>query len=244
MNSELIFTWENPKNNEQIPVGRLSFKVGKYIFQYTYGAKYALESGYFKPFSQMEDLDSRYVAHELFPIFKNRLLQKSRPEYDDYLSWLNLPEGHLSPIDELAKSGGGRVTDNLQLYPLVMKNKGFYDVTFYSHGIRNLAPNQIKRIDRLNPGAKLYFMQDIQNNTDSPALALRTDDPPVPVGYAPRFWVPEFKKLANDNGPQNVIIKVEKINRNAPLQFKLLCRLKTIWPDKFKPFDNLLFQKL
>ena len=85
-------------------------------------------------------------------------------------------------------------------------------------------------------------MQDIKNNTDSLALALRTDDPPAPVGYAPRFWTPDFKKLIDVNGPKHVIITVDKINQNAPLQFKLLCRLKTRWPEKFKPFDNPLFE--
>jgi len=73
-------------------------------------------------------------------------------------------------------------------------------------------------------------------------LALRTDHPQMPVGYAPRFWVPDFKRLIDVNGPKHVNITVEKNNRNAPLQFKVLCRLKTPWPKKFKPFDNPWFE--
>lgn len=41
----------------------------------------------FRPFAQMEQLDQIYESEELFPVFANRLLSASRPEYEDFLQW-------------------------------------------------------------------------------------------------------------------------------------------------------------
>ena len=62
-------------------IGRLEFANGTYRFVYTRGAKTAKG---FTPFSGMENLDDIYKSAELFPIFANRLLSKSRPEYEAF----------------------------------------------------------------------------------------------------------------------------------------------------------------
>lgn len=35
----------------------------------------------------MEKLEQVYESNDLFPLFKNRLLKESRPEYEAYLRW-------------------------------------------------------------------------------------------------------------------------------------------------------------
>ena len=195
------------------------------------------EEGEFAPFSHMTLMDLIYESEELFPIFKNRLLQKSRPEYQDYLSWLHLSSSTVSPIEELARSGGIRGTDDLQLFPYPEEKDGNYEVTFFSHGIRHLPSSYINRLNDLGEGEKLYIMVDIQNKFDPHALVLRTEDPIEIVGYVPRFFSFDFNSLIKSNGQKNVIVTVEKINLNSPSQFRLLCQFKTLWPNDFKPFE-------
>lgn len=78
----LYVTWQDPDTRQWYPVGRLIHKDGSYEFTYTRGAKVSKK---FVPFGRMLDLDVAYLSNELFPLFANRMLPKSRPEYSDYL---------------------------------------------------------------------------------------------------------------------------------------------------------------
>ncbi len=241
MIDELILVWQDPHNRGWWPVGRVQYKDNKYIFKYTIGAKQAKN---FVPFRPMKDLDSSYESKGVFPLIKNRLLQESRPEYNDYLNWLGLDKNSISPFEELAKTEGIRATDSLQLFPVPKKENGRYEVTFFSHGIRHLPPNYIERVNHLSQGNKLYLMKDIQNKLDVYALALRTDDPLEIVGYCPKFFVKDFGLLIDRNGADKVCVSVVKVNLKSPLQFKLLCKFSTIWPAKFIPFEDKIFQTI
>lgn len=241
MVKKIILAWRTPKNGQWIPVGLLQLKNNKYIFEYTKGTK---QSNEFVPFGLMKELHNSYESEELFPIFQNRLLPKSRPEYSAYLNWLGFENGKVSHLEELARSGGIRATDSLQIFPVPEKVDGKYEVMFFSHGIRHLPPNYIERVNHLNQGNTLYLMRDIQNNFDSLALALRTDDPIEIVGYCPKFFVQDFDRLIKVNGPDKVSVTIAKINLNSPLQFRLLCKFRTPWPENFVPFKDEIFQPL
>lgn len=67
----------DPSKGGWSPIGRLEFDRGTYRFAYTKGARTAAG---FTPFSGMEDLEQIYESNDLFPVFANRLLPKSRPE--------------------------------------------------------------------------------------------------------------------------------------------------------------------
>lgn len=236
---ELFLAWQNNVSREWTPVGRLRFDNEKYIFNYTKGAQF-IEN--FVPFGRMTELDNTYESKTLFPIFQNRLLTRSRPEYEDYLNWLNLVKGNFSSLDELARAGGIRATDSLELFPKPEKKNGAYEVSFFSHGIRHLPSGYIDRVNHLNYGNKLYLLKDVQNQVDCLALALRTEDPPEIVGYCPRYYVQDFNTLLDLNGPGEIKVYVEKVNQNCPHQFKLLCNFKTTWPESFEPFKKESFQ--
>lgn len=240
MDNKLILAWRNPKDGRWVPVGLLQSKNNKYLFKYTVGAKQTED---FVPFGLMNRLGNSYESEELFPIFKNRLLPKSRPEYSAYLNWLGFEGGGIvSDLEELARSRGIRATDSLQLFPIPENVKGKYEVTFFSHGIRHLPANYIERVSHLSKGNKLYLMRDIQNEYDSLALALRTDDPVEIVGYCPRFFVKDFDSLIAKNGQEKTKVSIVKVNVNSPLQFRLLCKFSTSWPKGFIPFDDRIFQ--
>lgn len=48
----------------------------------------------------MQDFSKTYTSNTLFPLFKNRLLDKSRPEYAEYLTWLGLSSESTTDMDE------------------------------------------------------------------------------------------------------------------------------------------------
>lgn len=236
MFNKLILSWRNPLNRVWTPVGILEFKNNIYSFTYTNGAK----ANNFVPFGQMRDLTKTYNSSELFPIFKNRLLSKSRIGYTDYLKWLDISEDENSDILELARSRGIRATDQLQLFPVPECNEdGKYEVVFFSHGVSHISESYVDRLLSLKKGDILLLMKDFQNEIDSNALLLRTENDPVELlGFCPSFFVKDFHKLIELNGSHNVKVFVQKINTDAPMQMKLLCKLVSDWPVNFKPFDS------
>ncbi|SFV71548.1 hypothetical protein MNB_SV-13-223 [hydrothermal vent metagenome] len=239
MSNELILSWKNPYNNKRVPIGRLYFKDDYYCFRYTKGA---LNEKEFRPFDSMDRLDRVYQSKELFPMFKNRLLQKSRPEYKEYLGWLNIKTDSIHPMEELALTGGVRATDSFELYPLPQEKEGNYVVSFFSRGIRHLAKSYNQRIEGLGENRKLYLMRDIQNKLDGYALVLRTDNPIELVGYCPSFYTKDFNRLIENNGANDIFLRVVKNNLDAPSQLKLLCEFQTKWSNGFTPFDSENFQ--
>jgi len=86
----LFVAWQDPKTRSWVPVGRLTRDDDLFRFEYTRGAE---DMGAdFQPFGAMKDLYSSYVSEALFPLFSNRVLPKSRPEYKTYLQWLGMSE--------------------------------------------------------------------------------------------------------------------------------------------------------
>jgi len=101
-----------------------------------------------------------------------------------------------------------------------------------------------ERANNLNVGERLYLMQDLQNQFDKMALLLRTNDPVLLVGYAPRYYSAEVSELIKANGQEDVVVTVEKVNKNAPLQYRVLCKLKTKWPVNFTPCSDERYKAL
>jgi len=241
---ELVLAWREPQKHEWIPVGKLWIdNEERYRFAYTFGAKKAFDAERFIPFGQMNQLDKTYISEELFPIFKNRLLQKSRPEYEAYVQWLGFEKGvELSVFDELSRTNGIRATDSLQLFEIPKKQSGKYSVYFFSHGISHLPSNYIERVNKLNEGETLFLMKDVQNKADRFALALRTDDPVEIVGYCPKFYAKDFNKLLGEGQANGVKVSVVKVNVESPLQLRLLCKLECNWIKGFVPFEDEDFE--
>lgn len=238
----LFIAWQNPKTHSWSPVGRLTREGGIYNFVYTRGAEDAAD---FRPFGRMQNLHKGYKSKELFPIFANRILAKNRPEYKDYLGWLGLTNARYDELEELARTGGLRATDSLELFPCPEPNeRKNYEVYFFCRGLKYLHPENKERARNLKPRERLYLMQDLQNSQDGMALLLRTDDPITLVGYSPRYYSAEFTQLIKSSGPEHVNVTVEKINHDAPSQYHVLCKLTSPWPANFTPCASEEFSVL
>ena len=115
MTSALFVAWRSPETTggRWGPVGRLEHGTGGYQFLYTRGAKTLAG---FQPFPEMPRLDVVYELDELFPLFANRLLSKSRPEYQAYLTWGGFdPNDTPDPIGLLGVTEGLRATDQVEV---------------------------------------------------------------------------------------------------------------------------------
>jgi len=238
----LFLAWQDPMSRQWLPVGRLTYENGRYQFVYTKGA---LTSRNFIPFGPMRDLRSVYESSELFPLFANRILSKNRPEYQQFLHWLNVTEDAADPLSLLARTEGLRGTDSLRVFPCPERQEnGTYQVHFFSHGLRYLPTESLEAVNGLKPGTRLYLMLDVQNEQDSFAVALRAEQPTLLVGYAPRYFATDFRKVLLGPNSKTVQVLVERVNTEAPTQLRLLCSITADWPKGFHPCSGPHYQPL
>lgn len=242
--TDLYVYWQAPEARRWYPVGVLSHSGSRYRFAYTVGAEKAKSSG-FNLFGRMDDIHRAYESEGLFPIFANRILARSRPEYGQFLHWIGLDGEADDPLILLDRTGGSRATDSLQLYRKPEPNEnGKFELAFFSHGISHLPTEAISVVDSLQIGASLYPLLDNLNQFDSDAVALRTDDPAWIVGYVPRFFALDVRECIAKAPPESVSFDVLRVNPDAPLQMRLLCRFWSDWPEHFAPCSGSEYQIL
>ncbi|MGA2059132.1 MAG: HIRAN domain-containing protein [Thermoguttaceae bacterium] len=245
MKNILFVAWRSRDQNNEAwgPVGMLVHDVGVYRFCYTYGAEKLLG---FQPFPGMDDLNKVYESEELFPLFSNRLLPRTRPEYEAFLRWGGFESGSQpDPITVLGITGGIRQTDSIEVFPCAIREEfcGYFN-KFFLHGVSWMPPAAIERVNRLISGEKLSLMPDPCNHFDHNAVALRTDTERTLIGYVPRYLARDILHLLNNCEPDSIDLVVDRLNTDAPLQQKVLCRMRSCWPDNFKPCSGKEFRPI
>lgn len=225
------------------PIGQLEHGPGGYRFQYTRGAR--MLRG-FQPFPEMPELDVVYESDELFPLFTNRLLSPSRPEYQAYLAWAGFDPSHPpDPIAILAVTEGLRATDQLEIFPCPRPDReGCYQNKFFVHGIRHVPAPVQARMQILRQGDRLLLKLDDDNPVDPYAVAVHMASDPVRIGFVPRYLAREVRVLASQCDPKLIDLQVERVNAGAPLQQRLLCRMRACWPENFAPCSADEFQPI
>lgn len=234
MNS-LFVAWRppTPDQTDWRPVGRLEHDGDVYRYSYTQGAR---KPG-FRPFAQMEQLDQVYESVDLFPVFANRLLSESRPEYEAFMRWSGFDtDTPPDPILVLGVTEGIRQTDAIEVFPCpVPDHAGCYFNKFFLHGIRWLPDAAIERIGKLNEHERLKLILDLQNEHDPQAVAVRTETERMLIGYVPRYLAHDVWQLVQRCDADFIELYVARVNRDAPLQNRVLCRMHACWPDGFQP---------
>lgn len=217
------------------PVGRLHFDGQLYWFCYTQGAR-RLQG--FRPFSPMDDLDQVYVSETLFPLFANRLLSPSRPEYEAFLRWGGFdPDNPPTPLAILGVTEGIRQTDSIEVFPCPTPDAdGCYLNRFFLHGIRWMPATALEQIGRLQQGQRLILKPDPLNEADCNAVTVYTESPQTQIGYVPRYLAHDVGKLLQECSFVELV--VERLNRDAPLQQRLLCCMRSCWPAGFRPCSS------
>ena len=192
----LFLAWrDNQPSHQWFPVGRLDADIdhSRFCFRYTGGAKRAQRESGFPPLMEFPDLERAYTSTELFPLFRNRVMNRSRPDLAEYLQTLDLSTA-ADPIEILAVSGGRRVTDSYEVFPKIEKSPdGSFACRFFLHGWRHVNPEAQHRIERLTPGEPLYLTLELTNPETRLAVQIQTEDYFM-VGWAPRYLVHDLTK--------------------------------------------------
>lgn len=240
---KLFLAWQDPNSSSWFPIGQLTFDGIMYKFVYTQGARVAENTCHFKPLFSFPQLEKVYTSTSLFAVFSNRLMSPSRPDYADFLQWLNISQAEATPLVILSRSGGQRETDNYTVFPCPKPDAaGQYHLHFFAHGLQYLPQFAIQRINHLQLAEKLCFHR-FQNPDDSQTLTIRTDDNYI-IGDCPGYLRNEFFKLIICDS-SSITLKVERVNLPpTPLQFRLLCHMICLFKNDFHPFSSSEYQPL
>jgi hypothetical protein len=115
---------------------------------------------------------------------------------------------------------------------------------FFLHGLRHMPEAARTRVLTLQPDEPLFPMLDVCNPVDPNAVALRDENERVMLGYIPRYLAHDGWKLFQDCDPDYIKVFVHRVNKDAPLQQRLLCRMHACWPDGFEPCSGEEFQPI
>ena len=184
----LFLAWQDVSSRQWFPVGRLDADVGKasYRFRYIGGAQRAKQEVGFLPLLEFPDLQKDYRSSELFPLFQNRVMNRKRPDFADYLRSLDLPE-EADSIEILSTNGGRRETDSYEVFPKIEKDgDGRFQCRFFLHGWRYVSAEARKRIEGLRDHESLYVTVDRTDPATGLAVRIQTMDDHK-IGWSPRY---------------------------------------------------------
>ena len=239
----LFVTWRDPEVGSIHPIGRLVRRNGpsgeRYSFAYL---KLAERLQGFEPLPGLLDLHERYDSDRLFPVFANRVMSRSRPDYDLLVSRVDL-NADADPFEVLARTGGRRATDRIGVFAgpeRTLEGQSF--VLFFARGIRHVT-GAAAAVVTLQSGDLLTLVDDAENEPKGRAMLLRISDGQQ-VGWIPDYLVDHVHELLELNGT-DPIVTVEHVNDDsvAP-HMRLLCRLRAQWPERYVPFSGPDFQTL
>ncbi len=238
--STLFVAWQAPEPTRAwFPIGRLEASSDRhdYVFQYTKGALHAQERAGFEPLIAFPEFHRKYESEELFPLFKNRILEPNRKDFAEYLQWLDMDPSHADPIEILSLTGGERQTDSLEVFPKVQKlNDGTIRCRFFLHGLRHVTSSARERAEALKAEELLQVAIEVNNPATTFAVQLQTQDGHL-IGWAPRYLVDDLRTALLEHS--TVVARVQRINRvGAPFAKRVLIELRGGVPQTFEPMTS------
>ena len=245
--SRLIVSWQHPDVRAMEPVGMLSFDGATYRFEYLERAR---TLGGFQPLLGFPEIGRLYDSDELFPLFAQRAMDPRRSDFERYVRDLAL-DAQSTPWEQIARSGGGREGDTLQLFPVPRYVDGSWHCYFLASGIRYMmsksvqiegeergsySPVQLETLlSSLKPQEPLSIHNEAENTWSTFALLLATSDG-QPIGYVPHLLVEALKTPVADGA---VRVAVERINPlDAGWHMRLLVEMNADLESTFEFFGD------
>lgn len=240
----LFVAWQTPSASRAwFPIGRLDADVAnqEFEFAYTQGAVEAQLKGEFSPLLAFPDMQRRYASRELFPLFKNRVLDPKRKDFAEYVGWLALDANHRDPIEILSITGGERQTDSLEVFPKLEKAAdNTFRCRFFLHGARHTRAESQQRLLQLTEGERLHVAIELTNPVTRLAVQLQTQDY-AHLGWAPRYLVEDICQAVG-GGSCDVSATVIRLNTaEAPENRRLLVELAGCFKDDYEPMSSPSF---
>jgi hypothetical protein len=234
----LLVAWQHPVTKAYGLVGHLDLPAtAGEPYRFTYFPWAGSMPG-FRPFVGFPDLQRDYESLELFPFFDNRMTPRSRADYPDLAASVGL-DGHADPFEVLARTGGRRATDTIEVLaePIIDAATGRLEVHFLVHGVSHHRVDDA--VAALRPGDRLRVLCDVQNPSDALALAL-ADSETCNLGWVPRYICPLVHRSAARFGWKQVAVEIVHVGDPAgPPHLRLLCRLSTEWQAGDDLWDGL-----
>lgn len=249
---QLVVTWQHPETRSISPVGRLHFDGSSYEFFYI---RHALDVEDFRPLLGFPELRGRYRSDALFPLFAQRAMDPRRPDYVRYVHRLGL-EADTSPWEQIARSGGRREGDALQLMPVPTTDEHGLVALFLANGVRHMVANDqvvgdsVVRLSReeletalaaLREGDALQLVPQPTNRANERAVLLATGST-VPVGFVPDLLLDDLHAL-RERWPIEVNVAVVN-GPDAPWHLRLLVRLTVPGAGDYRFFAGDKWQSL
>ncbi len=237
----LYAAWQNPEGLIR-PVGVLTRRNsgGGETYRFVY-VKAAEQFDGFHGLPGLLDLHTIYESEQLFPVFRNRLMPRRRPDYEDFVQRLNL-DVETDPFEVLIRSEGWKATDRVEVFAHPDRTSdGALTTLFFVRGIRHLsgAPQAISEV---RPGDALEPMDEPTNPVNQRAILVSTRTGHQ-VGWVPDCLVDTFHELREHDAL--VEVTAEHVNpESAPSHMRLLCRLRAPWPDGYEPLTGPDYQPM
>ena len=239
--STLYLAWQDRRSRRWFPVGRLIHEGGnsqRYEFVYIEGARRAKELAGFMEIPGFPNLDREYRSGELFPAFRNRTMNVSRPDRAGYLWHLGLDVSEWDAVTELSVSGGKSQSDGFEVFPaIVPDDHGRFRTRFILHGIRHLNPHSIERSESLVAGDVLRLAFELNNPVAGHAVLVISNDY-YTLGWLPRYLVEGMHK-DHDWLVSDVRAVVAQMNFDAPLSNRVLVDFSGRLPAGCRPMEEL-----
>lgn len=218
--THLFVTWQDQLTRRIVPVGRLLQAGDHYEFAYIRAVEEATALG-FEPLLSFPRLDAVYRSQELPPLLSNRLMRPTRADFPQFVEQLGLAATEAEPFTVLARSGGRRATDRLEVFapPKVAGRRA--EGLLLARGVRHVVGAE-EAIAQLSPGDVLTMQREPTNPVSVWALLLQ-DRTSRQVGYTPDYLARELDDL--QVSADEVDVAVVKVNlAPAPIHHRLLCR--------------------
>ena len=240
--TELYLAWQHPPTRQWFPVGRLvrhQPRSDGFEFAYVRGAKEAEDLAGFRPIPEFPSLERRYRAPDLFPTFRNRVINTSRSDRQVYLSHLGLDAVTCDELAELSVSGGHSHSDSYEIFPAIEPDlEGSFRMQLMLHGLRHTHQYAIEAIERLESGEELRVAVELNNPVTKRAILVYTKDYHV-LGWLPRYIAEGLYRGCDWRLPE-VEATVVQVNRNAPLSNRLLLDFSGRLPPGVNPMRDLV----
>lgn len=237
----LFLAWQHgEQNGAWFPVGRLDADVSlpQYTFGYIRGVKTAEREIGFPPIYGFPRFDRRYTSSWLFPLFQNRVMNRRRGDFRDYLELLDIEKPDPDPFEMLEVDGGYRVTDNFHVFPKIEGGEnGAFRCRFFLHGRRQENEEAKRRIESLRAGENLRISIASSNPKTDLAAQIQTEDC-CTIGRSPSYLARALIE-APVYVPGDYRAHVVKVNSAwAPSAQRVLIELNGKWPQGYEPMAS------
>lgn len=218
----LLVSRRDPDTRQYQSLGFLRLVDRRYRFAYL---RAATIDPSFRPLTGFPDPTHPYESEQLFPIFAERVMSPRRPDRGAVLEALGLGLD-AEPFEVLARSGGRRVGDAIELVPVPDHSSGAVSVDYFVHGVRYMTSGAQRLITSLATGQVLHLVPEPANPVDHRAVLITSTDD-VRLGYVP---APLLDLVCAIEGPDTRVLRA-----NGPevgFHYRLLVRSSGVVCDR------------